>query len=396
MKQCKDVWLGEVSLVLRDAHPMVQKLFKVTNTQIGVCGQKPRDWGALLVTSTRTESAQGQHRKDMDIICEEASGVKREIIEQYKGTLTNPNAMFLQIGNPNTRDCAFFDCFTRDRAKWTCLHWNAEETPASEWFDPKRNKDLEEEFGRDSDVYRVRVLGEFPIADPNCIISIEDLEKCLDKGQMLWASQIRRPNGKLARQIGLDIARFGDDESVIGRRHGNALVSTRVFHHVEPMNVVDEAFRMQHDAFWKDEDTWYVPDADGIGGGAMALFYEAQKNVMEFHSLNHSINNQYENRITEAWFNLASLCKKGKCYLPKDPLMIQQLTTRQYFVNRKGKIVVEKKDDYKKRNGGSPDRADMAVMTFYDEVEADGWVSGTRRSGKRVGSSAYKGTIGRR
>jgi ribosomal protein L35 len=63
------------------------------------------------------------------------------------------------------------------------LTFNAEESP--EWIvNPQRNKDLEDLYGRDSDVYRIRVLGEFPHSDPNCVFSSEDLEKCTDKKLM--------------------------------------------------------------------------------------------------------------------------------------------------------------------------------------------------------------------
>ena len=370
MRQCKDVWLAEVKQTLRRADPKIQQLFNITGTGIGVCGQKQNEWGTLLLTASRAENLQGQHRKDMHVIVEEASGVPREFIEQFKGTLSNPNAIFIQIGNPNTRDCNFFDCFNSQRHKWATYTWNAEDTPASEWFDPQRNRDLEEEFGRDSDVYRIRVLGEFPHADPNCVMSSEDIERIMDRKLMIPMSQLNS-----RRQFGIDFARFGGDESVILRRAGNAIVQRWWRARVDPNDVVDLAFKMQHDARWRDEQTWFVGDAGGMGQGVMGNFHRAGKQIVEFHNGGKSNERDYENKITQAWFNMAKLVRSRECYLPRDNRLIHQLSARQYFTTKKGKLVLESKDDYMKRGHESPDRADAAVLAFWNNVIATGTVS---------------------
>jgi phage terminase large subunit len=365
MRQCKDVWLAECKQTLRRADPQIQQLFNVTGTGIGVCGHKPSEWGCLLMTATRSENLQGQHRKDMHVIAEEASGIPRELIEQFKGTLSNPNAIFLQIGNPNTRDCVFFDCFNSQAHKWVTYTWNAEETPASEWFDPQRNADLEEEYGRDSDVYRIRVLGEFPHADPNCVMSSEDVLRVMNKD--LLVPSVRAMNH--IRQFGLDFARYGGDENVVFRRQGNALVEWWFASRIDPNRAVDRAFRMQSEAGWRDRQCVYVADAGGMGQGVMARFHDAGKRVIEFHNQGKPYAADYDNMITQAWFNMAKKVRTGHCYIPRDNLILKQLSTRQYFTNKKGRLILESKDDYMKRGHDSPDRADAAVLAMWDEVE---------------------------
>lgn len=387
MRQCNEVWLAEARRLHATADPIIRKFIEITRTKV-IIAKRP-DWGVKTVTATKEENAQGYHQRDMTIICEEASGVPRKLIEQYKGTASNPNCLFLQIGNPNTRDCAFFDCFNKDRARWTRIHWNAEETPRSEWFDPSRNRKLEIEFGRDSDVYRVRVLGEFPHSDPNCVMSSEDLEAITDKRLLIAAARRLRPNGKHAKQFGLDFARFGGDENTLYRRSGNAIVEKRIFAHTEPDRIVDQAFKMQLEAGWRNEDTWYVPDAGGMGQGIMHKFYNAHKNVVEFHNGGTAINSRmYANRITEAWFQYAEKVKKKACYMPYDAITIQQLCSRQYYLNKKGLIILESKEEYEKRGNESPDRADGTVLCQYDDVEAVGNIATAGNSGHRVGQSA--------
>lgn len=380
MRQCKDVWLAEARRLIVNADKWIQKVVKIQTTRIVIGGNK--DWGIQTMTATTDEAAQGFHEKNLKVICEEASGISRKLIQQFKGTLSNPNSAMLMIGNPNTRDCEFFDCFNRKRSQWATLTFNAEETPASEWFDPQRNRDLEEEFDRDSDVYRIRVLGEFPHSDPNCVISSEQCESVSKKRDMLAMAKLSG-----VKQFGIDLARFGGDESVIYRRSGESIVQWKRFARVDPSIVIEKAIEWQASAGWEDHDCWYVPDAGGIGQGIMHRFYDMGRQVLEFHNGSSAIrSDRYANKVTEAWFNFAKKVKAGRCYIPSDNMLIQQLSGRQYYVNRKGQLVLESKEEYKKRGNESPDRADGCVMAFYDDtVAAAGSVSGGYGGGKRVG-----------
>jgi len=381
MRQCKDVWLAEVRRTMANADPWLQELIKVTSTKVTIAGHP--DWGVQVMTATSPEASQGFHEKNLKVIVEEASGVPRGLVQALKDTLTNPNSAMLQIGNPNTRDCAFFDCFNTDRGNWETLTFNAEETPASSYFDPKRNKECEEEFGRDSDIYRVAVLGEFPHADPNCVLSSEQLEKVSRPKDMIRCAGLSR-----RKQFGLDFARFGGDELTLYRRSGEAIVQWARMVRSDPSLLVSKAFLWQAQAGWTNEECWYVADAGGMGQGIMHRFYDAERQILEFHNGSTAVEGQkYSNKVTEAWFNFAKKAKTGEVNIPDDNILIQQLCSRQYRMDRKGRIVLESKDDYMKRGHNSPDRADGLVMAFYDEtVAAIGSVSGGYGSRGMIGT----------
>lgn len=385
MRQCKDIWLAEARLRMQHADPLLRKLVQISNTRLTIAGV--RDWGVELVTSTNVESAQGYHRPDLTIICEEASGIDRETIEQYKGTLSNPNPLMVMIGNPNTRDCAFYDCFTAERRRWCCLHWNAEETPASEWFDPARNQRLAEEYGQDSDVYRVRVLGEFPNIDPNCLIGMDDVERAIPKGD--WMYRCVRMNK--VRQFGLDFARYGGDENTVFRRSGNAIVAWNFWARTDPNDVVAHAFQMQAEAGWSNSDTMYVVDAGGMGQGCLKQFYTAHKHVYEFHNQGTPTDSAYFNKITQAWFQFAKLLRTGVACIPDDRILHEQLTTRQYVIHPEtGKIKIESKDDYKERGYPSPDRAEACILSFWDSPIVEGQSASHSFRTPRAGSSVHE------
>ena len=378
MAQCKDVWLAECERLLMRADKFIQGLFQVQTTTLGVCGFPPRQWGAILRSSNKSETAQGQHAESMDVICEEASGVSREIIEQYKGTLSNQDALFLQIGNPNTCTCAFYDCFFD--AKWKCFTWNAEETPASRWFNPQRNKDLEEEFGRDSNVYRIRVRGEFPLADGDCIISEAELRKCMDTSNRLAMASTPDPQtGIVRKQIGLDFARYGGDENCAALRQGTALLQVWARPNCEPTEAIKQAFTMQHDRFWSDDEAIFVADASGIGQGVLGRFHDADKKTHEFHNHGSAYrSDKYHDKITEAWFCLRDLVRSENCFILDDRQLVRQLTSRRYEITEKGKLKVESKEKYRRRKENeenSPDRADAVVECFYPHASVGGRVA---------------------
>lgn len=388
MRQCRDVWLAEARRIMPRADGMLQRLIKVTQTRI-VIAENP-DWGVKTVTATKEENAQGAHEPNQTIICEEASGISRGIVEQFKGTSSNPNSLLLMIGNPNTRDCAFFDCFNSQSKLWACITWNAEETPKSEFFDPVRNWKLAMEFGRDSDVYRIRVLGEFPRTDPNCVISQEDLFRCIDIKLMVPAS-MQKVNDLHPKQFGLDFARFGGDESTVYRRSGNAIVEFMPpLSHAEPSEAVKHAFWMQRNAGWANHVCHFVADAGGIGQGIMHLFYEKDKQLLEFHNGGTAVETtKYDNLITEGWFGLAHKIKRTEpTYIPNDPILLQQLGNRRYYTTKMGKLIIESKDEYMDRGHDSPDRADGVVMAMYDNVMARSRISAAREAKKLVGKDS--------
>lgn len=400
MRQCSDVWLTEFRLQMERGPEWFQRLFQITKKKVVVAGRE--SWGVITVTATRSENAQGFHRNvdaneipvPLTIIGEEASGIQRDIITQFLGTLSNPDQLFLLIGNPNTRDCYFFDTHHGPQAKnWTTLAWNAEQSPI---VSKQHCIDLAEEFGRDSDTYRIRVLGEFPHSDPKCVMSTEHIYPLMDDA--LFGDAVRfRVNDKPVRTFGLDFARFGGDESTLFARSGLAIVEWDHWAHREPEDVLHHAFRLQKDLAWSDNECVYVPDAGGMGQGVLGQAYTAGKTVHEFHNQGCSSNSQeFHNKITEAYFHVARLARrlaKGEYEgaprpnIPNDQILLRQLTTRQFHTNKKNQFILETKDEYMKRGFESPDRAEGLCMAFYPNLVATGRIA---RSAPRAARDAVR------
>lgn len=365
LRQCK-TWIGELRSLLKKAPKDVARFFEVQATKVICLGQE--GWDIQAVTGTRDVNLQGFHNPNLFIIGDEASGIARDVMVAMIATMTNENKTMLLCGNPNTRDSYFFDAFNRLRRHWSTHTMNAEDSPL---VDKRNHRLIEETYGRDSDVYRVRVLGEFPLQDPRCVMSTDDLEKCVD---VPLYEALRAGTGK---QIGIDFARFGDDASTIYLRSGLAVVKHRIFHKTEPLDVVGCAWRMQREAMWDDDECLYVADAGGLGGGLMGNFYRARKRLFEFNFGGRPArSSEFADMATEAFFDMAALVKAHRVKIPNDSDLIAELGNRQYYYNLKGLIQLESKDGYKERvQTGSPDRADGCVMAFYDRAAVKAVVS---------------------
>lgn len=386
MRQCKEVWLAEAERWIRNGDPRLRYFFNFTNTGYGIGGNKNSQWGCILATATSPEAFQGLHNKNMLIYCEEASGIPNGIMQTIQDTLSGQRKkkeggqnVCVAVGNPNHRMCRFYDFFNSQASRWWTLHWNAEETPESVWFSHERNRELEAEFGKDSDVYRVAVLGEFPSLDPNALISEADLMKCF--GPEAYARAFKHSDAK--KQVGVDLARFGGDECVSIFRNGRICLTMEAKARIDPIDWIERAVVLQDQFKWTDKECTYVVDTSGMGESAVGFLGSKKrlgKRVHEFYSQNTAMESQkYANKITEAWCGFAKMVRSGDLYLGTKPdrRLVVQLTNRLYKIDKDGRILIESKDDYKKRMadndtggdlGKSPDRADAMVMAFYEHA----------------------------
>ena len=376
-RQCKDGWLSRLEKIINgpDAHPDIKKIFNIRGSGYGILGAKNSVWGCQLITARNKESFQGIHEEYLAFLEDESAGVDRYISEAAQETLKNREGTYLyvKVGNPNTRNCAFFDSFKADSG-WKCIHWNAEETPEGDHFSQDRNKEIADQFGKDSDIYRIAVLGEFPETDANCLINDTDLDICTTQEALNNALAVGDTSKK---QIGQDLARYGGDRNSIAVVWGNVLVSLWA-KKVPPLKAVDRANLMQMEMGWNNSECTYVVDATGIGQAVVDELggdYRRGRKVHEFNSHNKAVRSDlYADKITEAWAYFAKLVRKHQVYLGEriNYRLREQLLGRTYSITSDGLIKIQSKDEYKKENGDengdigkSPDEADGVVMGFY-------------------------------
>lgn len=362
-QQLYDVLWAEISKWLTSSK--IEQLLKWTKTRVYMIGHEDR-WFATARTATRPENMQGFHEEYMLFIVDEASGVSDPIMEAILGTLSGPENKLLLCGNPTKVSGVFYDSHHRDRADYR-VH------KVSSLSSGRTNKEniamLIRKYGKDSDVVRVRVHGEFPKAEPDTFIPIDIVE----------AAMMREvePDGVL--EIGVDVARFGNDETVLAARVGLKLVRLEPHSKQDTMVTAGHVILMAKDLmkeYSKARCTVKIDD-DGVGGGVTDRVREVVSeegllmDVIDCH--NGGIpedRDHYEDWGTESWACIRDLLKDDEIELINDSDLVGQFTTRKYRITSKGKIKIESKEDMKKRGLRSPDRADAVVLAFATNVRA--------------------------
>jgi len=177
-------------------------------------------------------------------------------------------------------------------------------------------------------------------------------------------------------KLGVDVARFGDDKSVITARRGRVVLWQRVFAKIDTMSLAQHV-KSEVDAFEKSGSTvaQIAVDVIGVGSGVadrLRMFYPDGKGrsgevipsiVVDVNSAVRVDDGVNYNLRAQMWDTGREWLKTGPVSLPNDPELKTDLTALKYKF--KGDLrLIESKDDAKARHIKSPDRADSLMLTF--------------------------------
>lgn len=370
-QQLYDVLWAEIAKWLNSSK--VKNLLKWTKTKVYMVGHEDR-WFATARTATRPENMAGFHEDYMLFIADEASGISDPILETILGTLSGLENKLLMCSNPTRTSGVFHDSHNRDREHYK-THKISSRT--SKRTSKENIAMLERKYGKDSDVVRVRVDGEFPKAEADSFIPLELAE----------ATQYKVELAGGVLHLGVDVARFGDDETVIAPRIGGKVFDLRCYNKQDTMVTtgwVLSAAREFLEAFPSIMQIQIKVDDDGVGGGVTDRLNEVISEnplpvpclIIPVHNGGKATDDHYDNMGTECWAVVRELLQlnfsahmQGKepiVELPDDEMLISQLTTRKYRMTSRGRITLERKEDMKKRGLKSPDRADAVALSFIE------------------------------
>lgn len=369
-QQLNDVLWAEIAKWM-ERSPIIGLILHWTKTRVYMKGYEKR-WFAVARTATKPENMQGFHEDNMLFIVDEASGVADPILEAIAGTLTGPNNKLLYCGNPTKATGNFADAFGRDADSWKTMTVSSRNSP-------RTNKEniaaLEKKYGVNSNVVRVRVDGLPPRAEDDVFIPISIAEQAV----MTEPVDHIRPT-RIA--IGIDIARFGNDDTVIAEnidrdiqplitRHGQDLYATA--------DDIIARYNVLRNRFPKYRGVIYaIVDDTGVGGGVTDIL-NREKAVQGLTRLvvvpvnfssavpDKEAAKRYADIATWMWGCIRDLAMAGELHLPNDDGLIGQLSTRKYgFSGSPEKLKLESKDSLKKRGLPSPDRADAVALSLYE------------------------------
>lgn len=374
-RQVRDILWRE----LRKAHsrgqlpgtiPAVESRWEIPGSDAFAIGIKPEDYNP--------EGFQGIHGRRVLVVIDEANGVGPDLWEAAKGLVVNERSRILAIGNPHEPSGAFYEAC---RSKtWTVLPISVFDTPnftgepvpekaqaelvSPFWLEQRRQEGLE-----GTPWWQAKVLGQFPDTASNSVIPLSWIEQARARGhiqdQREWA--------------GLDVARFGSDDSVLLEGTGNGPESVEIVHGQDTMQVAGMGMR-----YLQARRGSLAVDVIGVGGGVVDRIREQHPpgqllavNVAE--SPTHDPDLLVNLRAQVWWdarraFDPTNTTDEPLSLARLEELDYQrlrsELSAASYRMTSSGKVQIESKEEMKARGLASPDLADAFCLALYARSRA--------------------------
>lgn len=329
-------------------------------------GRKPADYDE--------DTFQGIHARYLLALLDEACGVPESLWNSVLSLVTNENTRVLALGNPDDPNSRFAKVCAPGSG-WNVISISVYDTPLfsgetncavcgnplpedmlESLVSPLWVEDRRRDWGEGSPMWTSKVLGEFPDTSDEYLISPALVAK---------AQEADLPGLSFGR-FALDVARFGEDKSVVYRNRDGVVRFVESWAKQDTMSTVGRAGNIL-----KKFPTQRPPmnvDIIGVGAGVFDRLRELRFNVGPYQGSQRAINPaKFKNRRAESWWTFRSMMEEGLIDLdPKDETLAAQLTSVKYGIDSSGRIFIESKDDIRARGLPSPDHADAAIMSTVE------------------------------
>lgn len=331
--------------------------FDVQSTSIAARdGEHAKNWRADFVpwSEHNTEAFAGLHNggKRIVLIFDEASAIADKVWEVAEGALTDENTeiIWVAFGNPTRNTGRFRECFRRFKHRWIGRQIDSRTV---EGTNKAQIAKWAEDYGEESDFFKIRVRGLFPSMSARQFIGEADVTAA-------YGRQIRPEQYSFAPKIlTVDPAWEGDDEFVIGLRQGLAF---RILHRMGKND--NDLVAAQIVARFEDEEKADAVFIDaGYGTGIVSAGQGMGRDWTLVWFAGESSDIGCLNKRAEMW-KAARDWLKGGGALPVDPTLRDELQAPEIVPRLDGKIQIESKKDMKARGIPSPNRADALVLSF--------------------------------
>jgi hypothetical protein len=362
----------------RNASPLLIDRFAWTQTRI-FNRSRPQTWWMSARSWTRSadpaslgQALAGLHSDHILFLLDESGGIPDAVMATAEAALASCiEGHIVQAGNPTHLEGPLHRACTSERRLWHLVEITADPD------DPKRSTRVNadwartqiEKYGRDNPWVQVNVFGRFPAASLNTLIGPDECTA---------ATQRTYPPEALAtapRILGVDVARFGDDSSVIFPRQGllaHLPLKVRNFDGIQGAGLVARK--------WQDwrADACFVDDTGGFGASWIDNLRLLGHDPIGIAFSGKASDPRYDNKRTEMYFAAVDWIRRGGALPPgaASQELIAALTRTTYSF-RGDRLLLEPKDRVKERLGYSPDDADAFALTFAQPVTASGYGYGS-------------------
>jgi len=354
--QLHDALMGDVRATYRLLPQAWQDLFDIDSDHVKLKAA-PDECFVTARTSRadNPESLQGLHSPNLLLVVDEASGVSEAVFEAASGSMSTPGAITLLAGNPTRATGFMWRVHNLERDRWFCLRVDCHESPR---VDRAFIQEMADRHGEDSNAFRVRVLGEFPLADDDTVIPASLVDAAMGRDVAL--------NLATPEIWGLDVARLGSDSSVLVKRRGAVITEMpRRWNGIDTM-ALSGAVKAEFDMLAPPaRPQLIVIDVIGIGSGVVDRLTEQNLPVLGLNVAEvPSVAGRFVRMRDELWVRCREWLEGRNVRLPYDDRLRADLTGPRMTFLSDGRLQVESKSQMRSRGLASPDAGDALVMTF--------------------------------
>ena len=326
--------------------------------------------GVYGFSTKEPERMAGISGAEVLFIIDEASGFPEDIFEAIEGNRAGGGKQLL-FSNPTQTSGTFFDAFHTKASFWERIHISSREAaelvpPISGLATKAWLAEKAEEWGEDSPIFKVRAQGDFPDQASNSVVALAAVDAAIKR----WDDRRATSRDQLAElgplEIGVDPARFGDDESVIVSRRGVRVLDIRTRQGLDGIQLAGAVLEAVRSLRSKGEKPRIKVDVIGIGA---SVFDQLQHFTDEVVPVSVNVaevsehEDKYGNLRDQVWFEMARWLDTGE--IPDDGKLQGELVAPVYTFDPKGRQRVESKAEIKKRTKRSPDRADALCLAVH-------------------------------
>lgn len=331
----------------------------------------------LAVTAKTANTIAGRSGPEQLWIVDEACGIDYALWEVILGNLMGGGSL-LWLTNPTTTSGKVYDWVTNSDSSCHVIQIDSRETPNFEdsadysgklipgLANPEGVDTIRKDYGEESPEFDVRVRGRFPRQGSNSVISIGSVDDAVKR----WSTM--PDEGPLT--LGVDVARFGSDDSCITPRRGKRVHVPRPVHGLDTVELSAKVVEVARELRRGTERVSLVVEVNGVGAGVVdtlkawiedrAHYHLEWLNLLAFDAGSSAVDDErYTNRRSELWFSGQDFLKDGGA-LPDDRRMRSELVAPTYSFDTRLRRKVESKDDIKKKTKRSPDVADSVLLSL--------------------------------
>lgn len=308
----------------------------------------------LAWSEHRADAFAGQHAVTSTsfYIFDEASSIPEKIFDTARGGLTDGEPMQFLFGNGTKNSGFFYNSQNRLKHRFICRNIDSRSVKIT---NKEYLQSIIDDYGEDSDTAKIRVRGMFPSKSMNQVVPSFLVEQA--------RKRTFQPNPLASKVLGVDVARFGDDNSVLYLRQGRDArsIPPKKF---EKLSTTEFSIEVLKFCAMHAPEHIFV-DGGGVGGAVVDNLRDlGLANVYEIDFGSKSMKpDEFRNMGTECWLTMAEWFQGDVAIWDNDDFE-EELTAREYGFIGETKKFIEPKQEMKKRGMKSPDTADALALTF--------------------------------